>query len=124
MNSSQDHAPAANAAAETRPLIAQDDGITLFDVGSGELAVKHHTDRYWLTFSHSMSSFGLTDEQTTAIINEHAKLFAAAPDLLDVVQELLDHSEAHYGQVADETYGVGLVQAMARAAIRKATGAA
>lgn len=51
-----------------------------------------------------------------------ARLMASAPELFDVVAELLRHSVSHYGNPTDETDGVGLVHAKARAAIAKATG--
>ena len=65
------------------------------------------------------------DEYGERLINAvyNARLIAAAPELLEVLPELLEHSVSHYGNPTDETYGVGLLHAKARAAIAKATGA-
>lgn len=40
-------------------------------------------------------------------------------ELREMVRDLLGHSVSHYGGPADETHGVGLLHAKARAAIAK-----
>lgn len=52
----------------------------------------------------------------------NARVMAAGPQMLDVLPELLAISISHYGNPTDETCGIGLLHAKARAAIAKAEG--
>lgn len=55
-------------------------------------------------------------------IYANANVLSAAPDMLDVLPDLLEHSISHYGNPVDETSGIGLIHAKTRAAIAKGRG--
>ncbi len=66
---------------------------------------------------------GCGDEQAAklwALMNSRSSRHITHDDLMEVVPELLRHSEAHYGAVKDQGTRIGLAQAKARAAIARA----
>lgn len=69
-----------------------------------------HTPADDLKLLHRLERGEITSEQGDV-------LSATASDLLGIIEDLLQHSIAHYGNPVDETHGVGLVHAKARAAI-------